>query len=378
MTNLIATDLQGTEVSSAVVDLFEITTESGTFYFHPGIGEDLDDVQFRDKVGGAIRTYNAIPMMLDGVDLSATGASHRPNLTIANVTSELKTTVGITDYDDLTGATLVRRQTLQKYLVGNSGDSTPPVEMTTASYKIDRVSALNAIAVTFELAAVYDLQGIALPRRVMVGKYCSWIYQGFELQDNGGCVWKKNSKVRTVDPSNANAYVEHDVLYNQEDKPLVDNAYLSGRSNWATATAYNQDSYVKFSGKIYRAQIPHTSSATNDPTDNTGHWIEALAWTAYSASATYTTGALVKASCLASGKTLTTIFRSLQTNNLNNAPSLSSGFWEREELCSKTLNGCKSRYGARQVSTAANSAPSAKHDSSAVLPFGGFVGTLKF
>lgn len=125
MTNLIATDLQGTEVSSAVVDLFEITTEAGTFYFHPGIGEDLDDVQFRDKVGGAIRTYNAIPMMLDGVDLSATGASHRPNLTIANVTSELKTTVGITDYDDLTGATLVRRQTLQKYLVGNSGDSTP-------------------------------------------------------------------------------------------------------------------------------------------------------------------------------------------------------------------------------------------------------------
>jgi len=47
MTNLIATDVQGTTVDSGVVSLFEITLlQSGnTFYFCEGIGDDLEDIR---------------------------------------------------------------------------------------------------------------------------------------------------------------------------------------------------------------------------------------------------------------------------------------------------------------------------------------------
>ena len=88
MTNLIATDVQGTTVDSGVVSLFEITLlhSGNTFYFCEGIGDDLEDIQMRDKeVPSNIRTYKAIPMQIEGVEVSATGASARPTITIANV-----------------------------------------------------------------------------------------------------------------------------------------------------------------------------------------------------------------------------------------------------------------------------------------------------
>ena len=117
MTNLIATDLQGQEVDSPILDLFELTYGGNTYYFHAGVEEDLTTVQFRDKESpSTIRTYTPIPIIFDGMEISSSGAVSRPNLTVANVTSDLKNTVGITRYKDLIGATLVRRQTLQKYL----------------------------------------------------------------------------------------------------------------------------------------------------------------------------------------------------------------------------------------------------------------------
>ena len=95
-------------------------------------------------------------MLLDGVEISSSGAANRPTLTIANVTSDLKLALGITEYDELVGHTLVRRQTFENYLVGGSDpdQSNPPIELNSVRYKIDRVSNLTNIAVTFELAVV--------------------------------------------------------------------------------------------------------------------------------------------------------------------------------------------------------------------------------
>ena len=50
MSNVIATDVQTQEIDSALVELFTVTLPDGTtMYFHPGVDEDLTDVQFRDK-----------------------------------------------------------------------------------------------------------------------------------------------------------------------------------------------------------------------------------------------------------------------------------------------------------------------------------------
>jgi phage-related protein len=50
MTNLIATDAQSQEITSGLVDLFELGLPDGsTLYFHAGLNDSLDEIQFRDK-----------------------------------------------------------------------------------------------------------------------------------------------------------------------------------------------------------------------------------------------------------------------------------------------------------------------------------------
>ena len=383
MTNLIATDTQGQEISSGLVDLFELTTASGTFYFHAGLDTDLTNVQFRDREAPyAVRTYIAIPILLDGVEISSSGAANRPTLTVANVTSDLKTATGIINYDELVGSTLVRRQTLKKYLVGESPDqSNPPIELNSVRYKIDRVSNLTNIAVTFELAVVYDLEGIQLPRRVVVGKFCSWMYQGFDLKNSGGCIWKSSSTINTL--SSSNTSISHNLFFDENDIPLILTSLLvSNSTNWASGQAYTQSSYVKYPAtglqNYYRCEIAHTSSVSKEPTDNTGHWTLIKPYTVYSASTTYAAGSLVQATTTIEGKTLTTIWRSLTSGNAGNTPSVTSGHWERAELCGKKLSSCKCRFQARMISNDVSSLPTSAKNTGATLPFGGFPGTGRF
>ena len=384
MTNLIATDVQGTTVDSGVVSLFEITLlhSGNTFYFCEGIGDDLEDIQMRDKeVPSNIRTYKAIPMTIEGVEVTSTGASARPTITIANVSSLLKDTIGVTDYDEVVGATVIRRQTLQKYLYGESGDASPPVEMPTLKYRVDRIAGESQLAIKFELAAVYDLEGVTIPRRVVVGKFCSWMYQGQALEQNGGCVWRADSVVRarssTIPSSSPYNY---NIFYNAKDQPLLTQTLLNGVSNWASGAAITQGSYRKYNNKWYRAQIGHTSSGSNDPEENDGTWVEALGYSTYSSSTTYAEGALVKADVTTvNSVVITTVWKSLHSGNINNAPALNSPHWIREEMCGKTLHSCKCRYGATLIGDNSSGVKiDARTDSSAVLPFGGFPGTLKF
>ena len=226
MTNLIASDAQGQQIDSGLVNLFELTSGSSTYYFCEGLSGNLVDVKMRDKDSpSTIRTYTGIPMQMEGIEVASSGASARPTLSIANITTALKTATNVTDYDDLTGATVMRRQTLEKYLDDGTGNSpNPPVEMPTVRYKIDRIASETPVIVTFELAAIYDMEGVNLPRRVTVGKFCSWMYQGRALQNNGGCVWRTDSQIRTEATSGGTS-IYHDIFYNVKDHPLVQQSF---------------------------------------------------------------------------------------------------------------------------------------------------------
>ena len=69
----------------------------------------------------------------------------------------LTNAIGGIDPEDLIGRRLTRRTTLQKYLVGESGDSTPPVEFPKAVYILDRLKNRNILMLTFELASPFDV-----------------------------------------------------------------------------------------------------------------------------------------------------------------------------------------------------------------------------
>ena len=199
MTNLIATDAQSQEIDSGIVDLFEITLPDDTIvYLHPGVDDDFTNLQFRDKDSPyTVRTYIPMPMVIDGLELQADGAPNRPSFQIANIGTLLSGQLSGYKNDDLVGQRIVRRRTLKKYLVGESADATPPVEFRSQEYIIDRIAKEDNISLTYEVAAPYDLESIKLPRRVVVGKFCSWKYQGYHDTKNsvGGCTWKLDGSI---------------------------------------------------------------------------------------------------------------------------------------------------------------------------------------
>ena len=420
MSNVIATDLQTQEIDSGLVELFEITLPNGTtMYFHPGLDADLTDVQFRDRTNPySIRDYTAMPMMLDGLDLQADGASSRPALTIANIGSILQAELGDYKFDDLIGERLIRRQTLQKYLVGGSEDASPSIEFPTQQYIIDRVAAEDALSITFEVATPFDLENIQIPRRVVVGKYCSWKYQGHKAGLGGGCTWNLDGAVNFDGDGTVRS---HNPYFDFDDRPLVAAETFAA---YSASTAYTTVSYVTTNtptvsagafvtgldytiasagntsftsigaanntvGTVFKATGAGsgTGNATltqywlciiagtgNTPSITSSYWKEVRKWAEYANATSYTAGTLVRYNA-------TTIWKCklTHTSSTSKLPAHRSAYWVREEVCGKTLQSCKARYGFKpSVLTSANQKPDGSTNAAARLPFGSFPGTQKF
>lgn len=157
---------------SAIIVLYELDAtslgESSVLYFHNGT----------NSVGAAIVwngiSYQPLPILVTGFEVSSEGKPPRPKLMISNVGGWVSALVQ--QYDDLTGATLTRRRTFARYLDGMPDAG--PVELPPDIFIIDRKTNENRISVEFELAASIDLDGINMPRRLVTANYCSWRYRG--------------------------------------------------------------------------------------------------------------------------------------------------------------------------------------------------------
>ena len=424
MSNVIATDVQTQEIDSALVELFEVTLPNGTtLYFHPGLDSDLTDVQFRDKtaptapvlagnfivgysytikttgpsgsstyypsIGAAnnnvgtvftatgvgtglglatqnthtIRDYDPMPMMIDGLSVQADGASSRPTFMIANIGSLFQAQLGDFKNDDLIGQRLKRRQTLQKYLVGGLEDASPPIEFSTQEYIIDRVSSEDGISITFEVATPFDLENIQIPRRIVVGKYCSWKYQGHASGKGGGCTWNTDGAVNYNGDGTVRA---HKAYFDFDDRPLIASESITATFN--ASTAYTTSDYITHGGKFWVRTVAGTGNA---PSTTSAYWKEVRKWTEWASGTTYQIGTLVRYDGV-------TIWKATGVST-GQVPTNTSPYWVREEICGKTLQSCKARYGFKpSVLTSANQKPEGSTNAAARLPFGSFPGTLKY
>ena len=356
MTTLIDA-VQTQEPGSELVELIEVELASGSIYLHSGIESDLSTVQFRDLTTPAtIRTYTAIPIELTGVERNADGASSRPSLVVANVLSTFRGLIGDLTNKDLIGKRVIRRQTLKKYLYGETDDANPPIEFPVEKFIIDRVASENKVAIKFELASVMDLEGVKLPNRIVVGKYCNWEYQGI-ANGRGGCTWKANSKI-TVGTTEYKAY------FTIDDEPILPDATSFTAWNSSTAAVDELWSYL---GKKWRANAA-TSAA---PASNNVDWTRIRTYTTYAAGTTYTYDSddyeYVEHS--------NTIWRLVKTGS-GNTPSASSLYWVRGDVCGKILGSCKARY--QWQPKASTAVPTFNKDTSQTLPFGGFPGSEKY
>ena len=394
-------DVQKQGISSAVVVLYDLEYSNGNFvYFFPdGLDSDLTEVQFRDS-SGTPRTYVALPAQAQDFEVSSDGAYSRPKFSIANLQNTFSQAIGGLDYEDLIGRRLTRRTTLKKYLVGESGDSgtgNAPVEFPKTVYVIDRISAKDVTTVEFELAAPFDLAGITLPRRVVVGGNCPWKYTGAsrvkytgsstygtmpEKEKVGGCNWRADSKL--VDAGG----IERTVYMTAEDEYILDGNSVSftngtGLSSFTAGTYYTTQELnlpqITAEGIVnnitwvnYWQCLSSTGSAPLDSSTNT--WRRVWLYNSYQAGLEFK-GFLDKRynQYVVKDGFLWRVNRTTQAANAHN--TVEEGLhWTRGDICGKSLTSCAMRFQAKPDGAAGFSK---FKDSRISLPFGGFPGVVQ-
>ena len=376
MSDIIASDVQGHYVDSALVTLFELELEGTYVFFHAGLDELLDEVQFVSIDGTAINTYTPLPMMIDGMEIQADGAQSRPTVTMANVASVFKDSLGNLTNDDLIGKSLIRRQTFQKFLVGGSSESTvgtPPTEFPIREYIIDRIASETNVLVSFELASPFDLEGITLPRRTIIGKYCSWAYQGYYADPSyGGCTWRLDGKYEYANSTNDNSLL-HSFYFTEDDNPIVLFRDPEIYPEWSSATTYDNEAIVVDSlGLTWQSLF--SQNTDNTPAEGSDWWNRVYRYKNYDAITLYAKGDYVRYGT--SGRE--TIFKCL-IGNTGQAPGNRSRYWTRADICGKSLTSCKSRFQAVPADLdIVDYGPAGTRNTSHTLPFGAFPGSAKY
>lgn len=244
------------EVDDSLVDLYELEVRGETIYLYGGLDGGAS-VQFSD--GSQLNEYFEFPIELEGIDMSSDGAASRPTLRIANVISLIglmnndaseigneAAYLGIVKNEDLIGAKITRRRTLGKYL----GQAGSPVEFPKQIFILDRISSENNVVVEFELASPFDVEGVKLPARVVIGKYCPWKYQGAsDSPPCGGCTWPKDSRGLYLDIN---------------DDPIT------GHTVYNNGTTYFAQDKVSYNDNIYRCVRDNVG---NQPDKSPAYWV---------------------------------------------------------------------------------------------------------
>jgi len=371
----IAKSLQKQNPGSALVILYELEyATSSKAYFFAGLDDDITAVQFREN-GGTVRTYTAIPLQAEGFEVTSDGASTRPELTIGNIGGVLSSAIGNIPLEDLVGKRITRRTTLQKYLVGEAGDATPPVEYPKTTYVIDQLKDRSILSATFELAAPFDVAGTTLPKRQVIAGACPFRYKRAAIsvarEDRvGGCNWEAKF------PGTSNI-----LFMNRFDEYIlpIGNTYTTFSSS---ATAGN---YYKTSAsltKIDEDGVTSTyssdynywqclSNTNSTPADNNAAWRRIRVYYTYSSSAIYYgyTDNRYNHFILESG-VLWQIKKKTEAANAHAARQEGAN-WTLGDVCGKKVSSCRLRFQAKEQ-TGVSGGVSLTTAKFKPLPFGGF------
>jgi len=176
----------------AIVEMFDVDLSPITgnvndlYYFTNQLGLNNEKIQWQGN------TYEPLPILSSGYEKNTTGQIAQPTLTVANVLGTF--TELISQYDDLVGAKVTRRRTLGKYLDGQAeADSLQefPIDI----YYIERKAEENALTITWELASILDLEGLKLPRRIIIQNLCLWRYRSSECGYTGAPLFNQDDQL---------------------------------------------------------------------------------------------------------------------------------------------------------------------------------------
>ena len=372
------------------IDLVDDSMPSINALLHRGAPAADGAVYFRDSTNTA-REYNSIPILAEGFDVSSDGAYSRPQISIGTIGDTLRTATGGLDYEDLTGKKVTRITTFKKYLVGGSSDNAnaPGVQLPKVVYIIDRIVERNILQATFELASPFDLAGVTLPRRTVVGGACTWRYQTgrkslARANRVGACSWEGGEgNTTTGTPVFVNSEDEYIMNFDPSTATLfasivVDGIYYTTKvhnngnklgtvvklnDNGTTTDAFDEKEFwqaVSTAGGIpgyangaYRRVHPYST------------WNNSTVYNGYS-------DPRLNDYVLHSGK----LWRVKRTVVPAGTTPATGKYWVEGDICRKTIASCKMRYMAKtgSVSGHSNPLPLTAQDNTKFLPYGGFPG----
>lgn len=345
---IIVRQSQQQSIEDSLVELFEVTLPSGTvLYLHNGLDYDSgtigENIYFPDPTGQTINEYLAFPIEIKGIEHTSEGSANRPTLKMANLPvlagsrganlngvedEETLYTVlqaeGLFTADDLTTCKVTYRSTLLKHTFKLGDSAQLAVEFPKATYFIERVATEDNLFVAFELVSPADMEGLVMPARFAVGKYCAWEYQGL-LHGRGGC------------PVNENSF---SMWFDENDRLITTDPANSGIPTWNNTNTYES--------RITNGTAQGDLVKRVHPT--VGGW---------------------------------QFFECIITNS-GRQPEKYPTYWKRLDICGKKLSSCKLRFQTRRNAITGFSRGSLIPDdethrnSSEPLPFGGFPGSRKF
>ena len=166
---------------SAIIELFVLQLDNAihgantTYRFHAG-----SNLNANGKIVWAGNDYLRFPIKVDGFAFQR-GQLPRPTLSVSNlglgsvdalsISALLLTVNETTPSNDLAGASITRIRTLAKFIDaanfanGQNATADNTAEFPREVYYIDRKSGENRDVVSWELAAVFDLAGVRVPKR---------------------------------------------------------------------------------------------------------------------------------------------------------------------------------------------------------------------
>src|SRR5210317_1172461 len=163
------------EIDDALIELFDITLPNGStkVYLVNGLDEGTENIYFPETTGSyTLKEYIAMPIQIQGVASSSSGAAARPTITTVNIPfltrnyanngdgSNDETTLldileenGIKSNRDLLNSRVVYRRTLFKHTFKVGDTPSAPVEFPSTTFILDRVASEDNLLVSFEVAS---------------------------------------------------------------------------------------------------------------------------------------------------------------------------------------------------------------------------------
>lgn len=138
-------------------------------------------------------SYHAVPCETEGFEYNSGGTLPRPKIRVSNVGGIISNL--IYNYNNLIGAKLTRKRTLEMYLDGQP-QADPSAYFPDDIWYVERKTAEITFGekpyVEWELSSILDLEGKTFPGRIISQNVCLWRYRSAECSYAGGAVADEN------------------------------------------------------------------------------------------------------------------------------------------------------------------------------------------